>query len=567
MLGYFIHYDPAPILVIQPTLEIAEAWSKDRLAPMLRDTPALRDRVRDARSRDSGNTIRHKTFIGGHLTAAGANSAASLASRPIRILLCDEVARYPSSAGSEGSPIQLAATRTAAFWNSREVYISSPGSKGSCPLEDLWNESDQRRYFVPCKHCEHYQTLRWPQVKFTDARGELLPVDQWLYHCEACDAGWDDVERWSAVARGEWRATAPFTGTAGFHLNALAAPWESRRIEHLVRQFLRTKSNPELLKVFVQTVLSEWWEEKYETLGAEGLEARREHYPLREGRVVVPRGAVVLTAGVDVQADRLEVQIQGYGIGFESWKIEYHVIDGDPSANAVWKALWVEVLLRPFETEAGGLDYIRATAIDTGANTMKVYDFCRPRWRYNTPDGRLGYVFAVKGDEGAGPIWPLQGATRNNKGRIPLYTIRVDSAKELIYGSLAKVLEPGPGYIHFPHVVNAGQPFDRRYFDQLTSERVVDRRSPNGTVKRVWEKKSDARRNEGLDTAVYGEAAFRGLLSLGLNIDREAQKRGLRIVEGGADQPPPQQPQPPRPGGGGAAPQGRRRSTSNWLNR
>lgn len=559
VIGYHIHYDPAPILMIQPTLEIAEAWSKDRFAPMVRDTPALRERVHDAKTRDSGNTIRHKTFRGGHLTAAGANSPASLASRPIRILLCDEVDRYPASAGAEGSPIQLAATRTAGFWNAKEIYISSPGNKGSSALWDLWEESDQQRFYVPCPDCDHFQTLRWTQVDYKDERGEPTPENA-VYLCEGCGSRWGDAERWIAVARGEWRATAPFRGSAGFHVNALAAPWESRKLEHLVAQWLRAQGNPDLLKVFINTILAEWWEEKYETVQPQGLEARREPYVRRDNHVTAPRGVVVITAGVDVQDDRLEVQLQGYGSGYEQWKLQYHILDGDPSAPAVWQALW-ELLQKPIPMERGGQDFIRASCVDSGAHTMKVYDFCRPRFRYRTADGRLAYVFAIKGLPGSGQIWPV-APNRNNKGKIPLYGVRVDSAKELLYGALAKVTEPGPGYIHFPLDVSVGQPFDTRYFEQLTSEVVVDRRNPNGTMSRVWRPKSEGRRNEALDTSVYAEAGFRALLSLGLDVDQEAARHRPK------GEPPPLD-APPSPTSPVTTPPatGRRRSTSSWLNR
>ena len=116
-VGYFISQDPSPMLVVQPTLDMAQTWSKDRLAPMLRDTPILSGLVKDPRSRDSGNTTLHKVFPGGHVTACGANSPSSLASRPVRNVFCDEVDRYPVSAGTEGDPVSLAKKRSATFWN------------------------------------------------------------------------------------------------------------------------------------------------------------------------------------------------------------------------------------------------------------------------------------------------------------------------------------------------------------------------------------------------------------------------------------------------------------------
>lgn len=569
MLGYFIHHDPAPILMILPTVELAEAWSKDRLAPMLRDTPALRGLVKDARARDSGNTIRHKTFRGGHLTAAGANSAASLASRPIRILLCDEVDRYPASAGSEGSPIKLAETRTTAFWNRKRVYISSPGNKGASQMEVLWAASDQRRFFVACHACGHEQFLKWTQIKWDrDPPGSKnhLP-DTARYECEECGAHWSDVQRWRAVRKGRWIATAAFTGSAGFHLPAFASPWESRRLSALVRQWIEAQGHPELLKVFVTTIMADWWEEKYHSLDGHELEKRKESYPRRGDVVLVPKPVAVITAGVDVQDDRIEVQIQGYGRGSEQWKVAYHVLDGDPTAPHVWSALW-ELLVTPLPLERGGVDYIRATCVDTGAHTLRAYAFCRPRFRFRTRDNRLAYVFAIKGSRGAGRLWPVN-PTRNNKGKVPLFTLKVDAAKESIYTALEKITEPGPGYIHFPSEVTpcaTSLPMDSRYFGQLTAEKVVDRADRAGFRVRTWELKSDGMRNEVLDTSVYAEAALHGLIAMGLDLDREVE-RAERLAAGApaaADDtaaapaaivsaaPAPRQPQ-------------RRRSSSSWL--
>lgn len=558
VIGYYIHHDPAPILLIQPTLAIAEAWSKDRLAPMLRDTPALRGRVQDAKTRDSGNTILHKLFAGGHLTAAGANSAASLASRPIRLLLCDEVDRYPASAGTEGNPVKLAETRTVAFWNRKRVYISSPGNKGSSPMEKLWLASDQRRYFVACHDCGAEQYLKWSQVHWDKTElGEHDP-DSAVYVCERCGVTWTDIERWRAVKGGVWRATADFHGSAGFHVSALAAPWESRRLSALVRQWLEAQGNPDLLKVFVNTVLAEWWEEKYTSLQDDHIAKRREPYPKRDGQVVVPRGVAVLTAGVDVQDDRLEVGIQGYGKGLEQWKHQYHVIDGDPSAPAVWDALW-ELLCTPLPLERGGVDFIRATCVDTGAHTLRAYEFCRPRFRFTTIDGRMAYVFGVKGSAGPGSLWPRE-PNRKNKGKIPLFLIKVDAAKESLYTSLIKNTTPGPGFIHFPDAVSAGLPFDARYFQQLTAEKVSDKNNRAGFTSRVWELKSVGRRNEALDVSVYAEAALRGLIAMGLDVNAEAERIAARYA---IDAPPSSDPTPGAP----PRPRPRRRSSSTWLQR
>jgi len=229
VVGYHIHLDPAPILLLQPTLEMAEAWSKDRFAPMLRDTRALHGLVRDPRSRDSGNTLLHKRFPAGHITMAGANSPASLASRPIRLVLCDEVDRYPVSAGAEGDPVSLARKRSTTFWNRKLLLTSTPTIKGASRIESAFEQSDQRRYHVGCPHCGEYQVLKWQQVRWnTDPQKEGDEKHQpatAVYVCETNGCIITDADKPDMLKSGRWIADAPFSGTAGFHINELYSPW------------------------------------------------------------------------------------------------------------------------------------------------------------------------------------------------------------------------------------------------------------------------------------------------------------------------------------------------------
>ncbi len=224
VVGYHIHLDPSPILLLQPTLEMAEAWSKDRFAPMLRDTEALRGLVKDPRARDSGNTLLHKRFPGGHITMAGANSPSSLASRPIRLVLCDEVDRYPASAGTEGDPVSLAKKRSTTFWNRKLLLTSTPTIKGASRIEAAFEQSDQRRFHVPCLHCGEYQALTWHQVKW-ESDSERHRVETAHYECGQCGAALYDSDKPEMLSAGIWIATAPFTGTAGFHISELYSPW------------------------------------------------------------------------------------------------------------------------------------------------------------------------------------------------------------------------------------------------------------------------------------------------------------------------------------------------------
>jgi phage terminase large subunit GpA-like protein len=243
LVGYHIHQDPAPILVLHPTIEMGEAWSKDRLAAMLRDTPALRGKMSEAKARDAANTLRHKALASGHhITIAGANSPASLASRPIRILACDEVDRYPASAGTEGDPVSLAIKRTATFWNRKIVLVSTPTVSGQSRIEAAYNDSDQRQFWVPCPACGERQLLRWDRVVWPDGK----PMEA-RYACGHCDAHWSDAERWMAVRRGQWRAEAEFRGTAGFRLNELYSTW--RKLSETARDFVAAQQRPEMLVI------------------------------------------------------------------------------------------------------------------------------------------------------------------------------------------------------------------------------------------------------------------------------------------------------------------------------
>ncbi len=478
IIGYFMDQDPSPMLVLQPTLEMAETWSKDRLSPMLRDTPVLSGKIQDNKKKDSGNTILHKIFPGGHLTAAGANSPSSLASRPIRILLTDEIDRYPSSAGEEGDPIDLGKKRTTTFWNRLIFKTSTPTIKGISRVEKDWEISDQRRYFVPCPHCGEFQHLQWKNIQFDSQ--SLTAV---LYLCEHCGAFIEEADKPEMIRKGEWRATSPFNGIAGFHINELYSPWSSWL--GIVKEFLKVHKDPMRLRVWVNTTLGETFEEKGETVDSESLLNRREPY-----QDELPEGVLVLTAGVDVQKDRLELELVGWGDGDESWSIDYRIFYGSPSMPDVWGDL-DDYLKQTFTHANGHKVHIAAACVDTGGHhTDAVYKFVKPR--------QVRRVYGIKGSSTSGmPI--IGNPSRKNKGKILLFLVGVDTAKETLYSHL-KILEPGPGYCHFSQKAN-----DESYFAQLTAEEMVTRYE-KGHPKQVWVLPS-GKRNEALDCRVYAMAA------------------------------------------------------------
>ena len=477
VVGYFTEQDPSPILVLMPTIEMAESWSKDRLAPMLRDSPCFKGLVKDPRSRDSGNTLLHKKFPGGHITMVGANAPSGLAGRPIRVVLCDEVDRYPVSAGTEGDPISLAMKRTTTFWNRKIMVVSTPTIKGASRIEMAYEQSDQRRYFIPCPHCDEFQTLKWPQVKWPEGK----PEDAY-YECERNGCVITDSDKSEMMIKGEWRATAPFSGTAGFHLNELYSPWVAFR--RTVQQFLQAKKSPETLKTWINTSLGETFEDQGERVEESSLIARKEHWK------EIPAEVLVLTAGIDVQDDRLEMEIVGWGYGEENWSIDYKILYGSPAEPQVWQDLEKQ-LGRTFAREDGTELIIACSAIDTGGHhTQAVYEFCT---RHS-----MRRVMAIKGTSQTGR--PIMGRpTTSNRMKVPLWPVGTDTAKEWIMSRL-QIHEPGAGYCHFPATR------EEEWFKQLVSERRVTRYY-KGVARMEWVK--NRTRNEGLDCRVYALAALK----------------------------------------------------------
>lgn len=484
VIGYHVHQDPSPILLVQPTLEMAEAFSKDRLAPMVRDTPALHGKIADPKARDSGNTLLHKSFAGGRLTIAGANSPAGLASRPIRIVLFDEVDRFPTSAGTEGDPISLGVKRTRTFWNRKVLMGSTPTIKGSSRIEVAFDQSDQRYYFVPCTHCGEYQRLVWANVRWPDGRPEEA-----AYVCRHCGVELGEADKAEMLRQGEWRASQPSTGVAGFHISELYSPWSSWG--EMAVSFLRAKKLPETLQAWINTSLGECWEDSGERLEGGALAARVESYVPDH----VPAGVRLVTLGTDVQDDRLECTYWGWGEDEEAWRLGHHVLRGDPGGAQLW-AEHDELLRRRFRTDDGRQLVVEASCIDSGGHfTQQVYSYCATRKRYR--------VWAVKGMAGQGRlIWPKK-ATRAGKSSATLFVIGVDTAKDVLFGRLKKITEPGPGYVHFDADTDEG------YLEQLTNEVVVSRMHMGRRV-RFWKPRAAGARVEALDCFVYAYAALQG---------------------------------------------------------
>lgn len=481
IIFYGIHIDPSPMMMTLPTVDLAKQHSKQKLGPSILVMPELKSRIKESKSKESGSTILIKEFPGGILKLGGANSGAFFRSGSFRVVILDDTVEYPADLDGQGSPIGLAEARTDAFDDRKILIISTPTDAG-CNIEAEFLDSDQRYYYVPCPKCRHMQTLKWEGIKFEKDENYNL-IGKPHYECESCKTGIEEKHKTWMLEHGEWRPHNPGHEHRGYHLSSLYSPLGWRSWADIIKEFLRAKKNrdTEAMKKWVNTRLAESWQEPGDEITETPLQTRREHY-----NAEVPEGVGILTASADVQKDRIEVEVIGWGMGKESWGIEHRIIYGDPAKTEIWKEL-DEYLLKSFKHEAGLEVHILCVVVDSGYETERVYSFVRPR------QGRR--VFAIKGDEGAGK--PLVGRpSTKNIGRVHLFSVGVDTAKDWLHGAL-RLDEPGPGYCHFP------KSYDDEFFRQLTSERAVFRKG-----KRAWEKKSAGRRNEALDLRVYALAAL-----------------------------------------------------------
>jgi phage terminase large subunit GpA-like protein len=588
LIGYFIHIEPCPILYLAEEEGKAHAWSTESLAPMIRETPVLKELIGDVRTRNSGNTIEEKSFPGGHLAIGWATSPATVSSRPRRVVGMDERDAYRPT--KEGDPAALADERTNTYGDSAVIFKVStprdrlenpPGSPPDAPrfspIEREYEDSDKRRYHVPCPHCGEYQPLAWKnEAGEFNVRWDGDDVDGAFYLCKnGCRI--EHEGKAEMLARGRWVAEKPFNGRAGFHIWAGYSPFVTWG--KLARKWLDAQKDPSKLRVFVNTSLAEGWEDPAAQASVEDLEGRERF----EGELLPP-GVLVITAGVDVQGDRLEAEKIGWGEDDETWSIDYKVFEGDPAQAAVWDELFqwltdeheceVEVTL-----EGGGTAKVRqalrvaAACVDSGGHhTEEVYAFTRRH------SGRKFH--AVKGASTPGRALVSKPTTLQKPGgKVRLYIVGTETAKDTVSARLA-VAEPGPGYCHFPAERTDGVRtyYGEAHFKQLRSERPVVR---SGV--RRWEKIKASARNEALDCRVYGTAARvilnpdyrkiakRRAAAAGQLAAAGREERDLRaLVEGAAEadaaevQTPAHDEQGPRPQRRGVRRRGARNYATSW---
>jgi len=497
IIAYHIHQDPCPIMVCQPTIEDCQGYSKEEIAPMLRDTPCLHGLVSDPKSKDGNNTLLQKNFPGGTLSLVGSNSARGFRRVSRRIVLFDEVDGYSASAGTEGDQIKLGIRRTEYYWNRKIVAGSTPTIKDFSRIERLFLQTNQMRYYVPCPECNHMQYLKWSNMKWRDNDPDTV-----AYACEDCGCLIPHSKKRWMVERGEWRATAPGNPKhVGFHIWAAYSYSPNASWSNLVEEFLQSKDDPEQLKTWINTILGDVWEDQYASkVGAEGLMERASLETYNQG--TPPSSVLSLCLGCDVQDDRLSMSLWGIGRNEEMYLIDRKVIYGSPARADLWKQM-DEVLMSEYTNEDGKKMKIDSAAIDTGGHfTQEVYQYVRER----TQLGLIG----VKGmgQKGKPPIGKPSKVDINFSGKalkrgVQLFPVGVDVIKSTLHNKL-KDAEPGEGYIHFYPTIT------HDYFEELTAERQV-LRYKHGYQERIWVKKSNAR-NEALDEMVYAYAAWQRLL-------------------------------------------------------
>ncbi|WP_028210770.1 phage terminase large subunit family protein [Paraburkholderia mimosarum] len=574
IFGYQAHLDPCPMLLLQPKEDAAEQFSKERLTPMIRATPVLRDLLGPARTRNADDTLLYKAYPGGFIALAGAGSPDNLARRPVRIVLADEIDKYPVT--REGDPITLAEERTATFSRWLSVRACSPTVSEESRVEDSYEASDQRRASIVCPHCGHrlfpefFKHVEWTKTSDEDGTTKAHDTETARLCCESCGAAWSEADRLKALQTARWHQTKPFeccgvrrvpledyerawreqdgeaalatvwdwwedaqshryavyrakcpacgawrvdNRHAGFQASKLYSPWTRDRPPAIAEKWIASQGDEEKLQAWWNTQMGlPYRAHTGRRVQNEVLAARGEIWA-----AAIPDGVAVLTVGIDVQDYRVECELVGWGRNEESWSVAYHVIDGefsDASTQAqldAWlRQIWTRADGRPFE--------VAAACIDSGGHhTQAVYEFSKARI------GRR--IWAIKGESARGgernPVWPAKRPTSRTKKTYRPIILGVNAAKDTIRQRLL-IDAPGAGYMHFPADRDIG------YYAQLTAERIVVKES-SGKRYRVWELPR-GRANEALDCRVYAYGALCGLLHFGLQLNRRAEAVSAPLV-------------------------------------
>lgn len=539
-IGYLVDQAPGPILMVQPTVELAKRYSKQRIDALFTESDLMRAKVRPSRSRDSGNTILLKEFDGGLLIITGANSAVGLRSMPVRYLFLDEIDAYPGDVEAEGDPVALAEARARTFsFRAKKFLASTPLIKGMSRISREYERSDQRKYFVPCPLCREMQVLEFPRLRWQPGKPGTVQ-----YQCKACEELFGEHHKTDMLAAGEWRATAASLDplTHGYHLNGLYSPVGWLGWADIAKQWEEAVTDADARKTFINTVLGEEWEEEAaEVPDWQRLYERREAWPLH----TVPERGLFLTAGADVQADRIEVDIWAWGRGLESWLVEHLVIAGDPGRFEIWAAM-TQLLERTWEHETTGARMaLQRLAIDTGFTTQSVYQWARGQDRATVmPVRGVGVYDRIVPVAGPTPVEVMANGKKLKRG-LKIWTVSVSYFKKELYKHLGldkpteEQLAAGftypAGFVHLPDVTSD------EWIKQLVAEQQVIIRTRIGFGARTeWRQLRP--RNEALDCRTYARAAV--WLA---GADRWPDSRWRALEEQlGLDEPPERRPPPPK---------------------
>lgn len=514
--GYFIDQDPSPQLFVLPDLGIADSFSRSRFSPTINATPRLLERIGSHSSRSSSTTILEKNYPGGDIVFAGANSPASLASRPRRVVLFDEIDKYKAAIGNDGDPIKQGFQRTQNFWNRKKGLASTPTELNLSAIDEWFKRSDQRYFDVPCDACGVFHFLEWENVVWDKGKPATA-----RYRCPHCEDLLDQAQIYRMVRHGHWKARAPFNGTAGFHVWAIYSPWVT--MADLVVEWEDSEGKPTEEQTFINLKVGRAYNPTREaSTTADELLARREDYgPAADGAYAVPPGVLLVTAFVDVQSNRFEVTFLGWGEGDEKWVLDHVIHYGDPTDPAAFVRLDVERLQRTFKHPSVKDELrVEAVAFDAGNWTQIVMEFVREQ--------RAGFrpYYATKGMGGWGRPLILESREKFSRGA-RLHILGVDDGKATVYKEVATRPNPetGEGHyrVHFPRHL------EKTYFEQLLGE-VVKFEIVAGRPVPKWKPKPGVR-NEALDCFV-GAMAARYTLSVDYAARRAAADGRQTKIDG-----------------------------------
>jgi phage terminase large subunit GpA-like protein len=518
-IGKRIDLDPCPMIVMFAKDQAAKEYNDEKFVPMVEATPHLACKIPVHKTRDRDNRNNFKSFPGGFLKFVGSNSPSSVKSTPAPVVAIEEPDDCNENLKDQGDTITLLKERTKTYARRKVIFGGTPTIEGISRVEAAYKGSDQRKFYVPCHHCNEAHALMWENVRWQsdpelqhEVFGKARP-DTAYYICPHCGGLWNDVDKNRNVRQGIWRAGAAFYGIAGFYINELNSPFPGSTLQRLVEKRLVAehalaqgddtkmrsfRNNTEGLAYAYQTDLPD----------IEALRARAEDY----AELLAPWGVLVVTAGVDVQHDRLAISIVGWGKGEESWRLYWGEIHGQTSVKE--QGAWIDLdalLSKPVAHVSGAQLRIRAVSIDSsdGQTADAVYDFVRKRMGRN--------FMAVKGGSDQGSereifCTPQVSVDKNRLQKAHAYGLRpfivgVQRAKDLLLGQDAgagrlKLTGTGPGRMHWYSAIRPD------WYEQVTSEV----KAPHRTIRnrKVWQKKAGVR-NEALDTEVYALHAARSL--------------------------------------------------------